>query len=160
MVKLETEYLKAIGEVSIAWSALEFRVDKCIWCLLGAELRGGLCVTANITSMPVRLRILGSLVDECGNHAEELNKTAITIIKRIEGLGRRRNNIIHGSHIAPILPSPNVKRLTIRATKKLVFESEQMSAKKINKLIEDIYNIESRLGEFLMTPEFWTRQAN
>ena len=88
------EYMLRIGKVTSAWSDLEYVVDNTIWALSDVDEIVGGCVTANLTSIHLKLRSLYALLDLRGASAATL-KLLKSYQNRISGTAEKRNVVVH-----------------------------------------------------------------
>ncbi len=130
--------LAAIGSVASIWAELEHEINRAIWALTSMSDGDGACVTAQILAILPRMRALIALAHRSGS-GEELLKDLNKFSGVVEGLGRRRNRIIHDPWFVKTDES-EFGRLEITADRRLVFEIRPESPAEVLEVSDEILN--------------------
>ena len=116
-----TSVWEAIGCIATGWAQLEHQINHAIWWLANVSQEDGACITAQIGSFLPRMRALIALAHRWGcseTTIKDLNKFA----SEADGVGRRRNRIIHDQWLQKDDDFTKFGRWEITADKRLVWE--------------------------------------
>jgi hypothetical protein len=127
-------HYQAIGRLATLWASLEHEINSAIWDLANIEKPCGACITAQLTSISTRLRAFAALVRHRGG-TEPFVKSINKFVEKAEGLGRRRNRVIHDPWITE---NRQAFRLEITADKKLTYAWKLVPQHKIDNLAWEI----------------------
>jgi hypothetical protein len=140
VISLSDEYFKAIGGVSVNFSALELTIHTLIWRFLGDEQTGQV-ITAQLSFKRARglLRVLATRkLGEAHASVAELDD----LLKRAAQAEEQRNQIIHSIWAPHVAREPEGVRVKIVTKKgKLVFQVESVSPARIGEVAESIGNV-------------------
>ena len=116
-----TGMLEAIGYVATGWARLEHEINTVIWRMAAMSDEDGACITAQIPAIMPRMRALIALAHRAGAD-EQLLKELNRFSSDVDGLGRRRNRVIHDPWLRKRNDAGTFGRLEITADRRLVFE--------------------------------------
>lgn len=107
------EQLEAVGRIAAAWSYLESVLEAAIWSLCVLEESRGRALTTHM-NLKMRIESLQTLLHVLGDDesARELSRRR----KRIEKLGQKRNEIVHGLWVRGEYGSPMILSVRARGT--------------------------------------------
>ncbi len=128
--------LVAIGSVVIAWADLEHQINRAIWGLASMSDKDGACVTAQIPAILPRMRALIAVAHTSGC-SETLLKDLNKFSSVVDGLGRRRNRIIHDPWFRK-KDQNEFARLEVTADRRLVYELRPQSPDEIMDFVREI----------------------
>ena len=154
------EYLMAVGRIANAWAHLEFAVDRATWQLADVPHMVGACMTAQMFSMPTKMKALISLAELRGLSADTLSALRKFNSAKLAPLQEARNRHVHDTRLVH-QSSGEVARLQITAKNELVFgfQHEPIAEmhkvrKRIEGLIEEFHVMRDKLfAEFAALPK-------
>lgn len=138
--------LRAIGRVTVRWSAIEFTMQAVAWHLLDVDRIKGLAVTAHLT-LPRLTDLVLTLIDHVYGHGEKWER-ASALLRRVGAAGIERNNIVHAVWIGRGL-NGLAEAMTHKARGKLQRGHIFLSAKEIDAVADRILRLERELVLFL-----------
>ena len=132
------EHVLAIGRVAMIWSQFEFFVSETIWELANLDRSAGACLTAQMIGPNPRFKALVALM-----HFRKANQNLIDEMNSLsgtaQGLGERRNRIVHDPW--SISDWEGIRRLHVKADRKLEFEFKPDPIPELNKAYTDIIRL-------------------
>jgi hypothetical protein len=120
------------------WSQFEFFVSETIWELANVDRRAGACITAQIFGPNPRFKALVALMHFRGASQDLLDQMN-SLSGKAQGLGERRNRIVHDPW--SVSESDDIRRLHVKADRKLEFEFKADSVEDLNKAYTDIVKL-------------------
>ena len=135
-LRLSGAHFTAIGKVASNWAVFEQIANSFLWELAEINDRAGACITAQIPHLGRTLAALLALVRlRGGNDAliSDINKFQ----RDTEGLGRRRNRIVHDPWDVDD-ETGHPRRLEISADKRPVFGFEIVPISEVERLVDEI----------------------
>lgn len=162
---LTDNHLKAIGLVAAEWAYGEMWLESIIWHFAKIDNVTGYAITTHIGS-ETRINIIETLADTRLTNPT-LKAELKAVIARVRDLRTERNNIIHSLWVSnrqtvtladllakkrPRKPTPDSVRIKAKGSLKITnkpYTSKAIAATadKIGKLVNDMYNLLSKLRE-------------
>jgi len=138
------DYYIAIGKVAMQWAVFQAIVDESIAVLAKVDTESGLCLTAQIISMPGKISTLLSLLHKrkCPG---DLFRKMTKLMSVAQRYSTARNAIIHGV-LRVNLQDRVVLRQNVSARSKFVVIRQEVDPKPLQELVP---KIEKLTNDFL-----------
>lgn len=141
------DHLRAIGQITVNFSALEFALSFLVWAFLGIGQEKGEIITSRL-SFRVLLQLASSLYRHRVSDPEGIAQFD-ELLARISEAGDRRNQMIHSLWMGNLDGRTLRYKATIRQREGLKRQIQGMAVKDLDEIATLIAQVTREIGPFL-----------